>query len=475
MKFRSIFCGIILSLLFIQNAVAQRKALQSSSDSSRYVYISQIHLLGNKRTKPQIIYRELNFAVGDTIRIDRLRKITDRDEQKLFNLGLFNSAVIEILENDDDLVDVVVQLNERWYFFVVPIFKLVDRNFNDWWVNRNRDLSRVNYGVKAFHYNMRGRNEKLRLTARFGFTRNISINYVAPFIDKRQKSGLTFDFSYQERKNIASNTVDHIPVFEVSEEILERTYSPGITYTYRNGFFNRHGFTVDYTRRQLSDSVHIFNPEFSRTGNNSQSYFRLSYSFIRDVRDFRNYPLKGFLLGGRIDRFGLRSEGDANQWRASVLLSKYFDLKKGFYLASTFSGLWSTGNDQAYVFYNAMGFGRTLVRGYELDLIETPVYALQKNSLRKLLFQGEQDLKRWVPLEQFQKIPYAFYAKIFFDHGFAQRYPDYSGSDRLTNKYLYGIGAGLDIVSAYDFVLRLEYSRNAESTNNFFINFKAAL
>ncbi|MEL6557758.1 MAG: BamA/TamA family outer membrane protein [Bacteroidota bacterium] len=475
MRYRSIFCWIILSLLFIQTADAQRKALKSSVDSSRYVRITDIHLLGNKRTKPQIIYRELNFAVGDTIRINRLRKIANRDEQKLFNLGLFNSAEIEILENDDDLVDIVVQLNERWYFFVVPIFKLVDRNFNDWWVNRNRDLSRVNYGVKAFHYNMRGRNEKLRLTARFGFTRNISLNYVAPFIDRRQKSGLTFDLAYQERKNIAFNTIDHIPRFEESDQILSRIFSPSVTYTYRNGFFNRHGFTVDYTRRQLADSVHIFNPEYSRTGENSQQFFRLSYSFIRDVRDFRNYPLSGFLLGGRLDRLGLRRNGDASQWRASVLLSKYFDFKKGFYFATTFSGLWSTANDQAYTFYNAVGFGRTLVRGYELDLIETPVYALQKNSLRKLLFQGEKDLKRWIPLEQFQKLPYAFYAKIFFDHGFAQRYPNYDGSNRLTNKYLYGIGAGLDIVSAYDFVLRLEYSRNAENTNNFFINFKAAL
>ncbi|MEL7148769.1 MAG: hypothetical protein AAFO69_20510, partial [Bacteroidota bacterium] len=102
-------------------------------------------------------------------------------------------------------------------------------------------------------------------------------------------------------------------------------------------------------------------------------------------------------------------------------------------------------------------------------------YTLQKNSLRKLLFQGEQDLKRIIPIEQFQKLPYAFYGKVFFDHGWAQRYPNYRGSDRLTQRYLYGMGVGLDFVSAYDFVLRLEYSRNAEGVNNFFINFKAAL
>jgi len=474
-KIRAVTWWIVLSLLSIQAVQAQRKGLKKEVDTSRLVTINKIHLLGNKRTKPQIIHRELNFKVGESMRLNRLRKIADRDEQKLFNLGLFNSAKIQILEDDNETVDIVIELNERWYFFVVPIFKLVDRNFNDWWVNRNRDLSRVNYGVKAFHFNMRGRNEKLRLTTRFGFTRNFSINYVAPFIDKRQKSGLAIDLSYQERKNIAFTTIDHVPEFYNSDRVLSRSYSPSITYTYRNGFFNRHGFTVDYNHVDLADSVHILNSEFTRSGSNSQRYFRLTYSFVRDVRDFRNYPLKGFLIGGRIDRIGVGANSDAKQWRGSIRLNKYFDLKNGFYLASTFSGLWSTRQDQAYNFYNAVGFGRTLVRGYELDLIETPVYALQKNSFRKLLFKGEQDLKRIVPLEQFQKLPYAFYAKIFYDHGWAQPYPDYSGSARLTNKYLYGLGIGLDIVSAYDFVLRIEYSRNAEQTNNFFINFKAAL
>lgn len=467
--------GVILLCLWSQLSSAQRKSLKDPIDTSQVVTISQIHLLGNKRTKPQIIYRELNFELGQTLSKNELRKIADRDEQKLFNLGLFNTTEIQILESDSDAVDIIVKLNERWFFFPIPIFKLVDRNFNDWWVNRNRDLSRVNYGLRLLHFNMRGRNEKLRLLAQFGFTRNFGISYVIPYIDKRQNSGLSFNFSYQERKNIAYTSEDHVPEFYNSERILFRNFSPSVAYTYREGFFNVHSFTVDYNHTQIADSVHVLNPEYSRTGLETQRHFRLTYSFVRDLRDYRNYPLSGFLISARATRLGLSSSSAANQWRGSVRFSKYFDLKKGFYLASTFNGLWSTRDDQAYRFYNAVGFGRVLIRGYELDLIESPLYALQKNSLRKLLFQGEQDLKRVVPIEQFQKLPYAFYAKVFFDHGWAQRYPNYNGSDRLTQRYLYGVGVGLDFVSAYDFVLRLEYSRNAEGNNNFFINFRAAL
>ncbi|MGB3465725.1 MAG: BamA/TamA family outer membrane protein [Cyclobacteriaceae bacterium] len=475
MRLRSVFLWLFLSLLPFQFLIAQDEPAYDEADTIRTVKITNIYLLGNKKTKPQIIHRELNFEIGDTVNIGRLRKIAARDEQKLFNLGLFNTIDITILDGTDNEVEMFVKVSERWYFFVIPIFKLVDRNFNDWWVNRNRDLSRVNYGVRAFHYNMRGRNEKLKLTARFGFTRNFSLNYVAPFIDKKQKSGLSVDFSYQERKNIAFNTINHIPEFYTSPNIISRFFSPAIAYTYRNGFFNRHSFTIDYFQQQLADSVHILNPEYTRSGENRQQFFRLSYSFVRDLRDLRNYPLHGFFLSGRIDRLGLRSDGDANQWRLSARFSRYLDFKRGFYFATTNFGLWSTQEGQAYNLFNAVGFGRTLVRGYELDLIETPMYFLQKNSLRKLLFEGQKDLKRFVPVKQFQKLPYALYLKVFYDHGWAQKYPGYAGSNRLTQKYLYGVGAGLDFVSSYDFVLRLEYSRNAESKNNFFVNFKAAL
>lgn len=475
MSVRSVICGLLFLLLPLQVIFAQQDPEIDPGDTIRTVKITNIYILGNKRTKPQIIHRELNFEIGDTVNIKRLRQIAARDEQKLFNLGLFNTIDITILDGDNNEVEMFVKVNERWYLFVVPIFKLVDRNFNDWWVNRNRDLSRVNYGLKAFHYNMRGRNEKLRLNAQFGFTRNFSINYVAPFIDKNQKSGIAVDFSYQERKNISFNTINHVPEFYNSPNIISRIFSPAVSYTYRNGFFNRHAFTVDYFHQQLADSVHVLNPEYSVSGDNKQRYFRLSYSFVRDLRDLRNYPLHGFLVSGRIDRLGLRSDGDASQWRLSARFSRYLDLKKGFYLATTNFGLWSTVQGQAYNLYNAVGFGRTLVRGYELDLIETPMFILQKNSLRKLLFEGQKDLKRWIPIKQFQKLPYAFYFKVFYDHGWAGKYPDYTGSDRLTQKYLYGFGAGLDFVSSYDFVLRMEYSRNAENTNNFFINFKAAL
>jgi len=49
-------------------------------------------------------------------------------------------------------------------------------------------------------------------------------------------------------------------------------------------------------------------------------------------------------------------------------------------------------------------------------------------------------------------------------------YPD---NTRLSNKFIFGGGLGIDFVTYYDAVLRLEYSVNSEKEFGFFIHFKA--
>jgi hypothetical protein len=45
----------------------------------------------------------------------------------------------------------------------------------------------------------------------------------------------------------------------------------------------------------------------------------------------------------------------------------------------------------------------------------------------------------------------------------------------LSNRYLFGGGIGLDIVTYYDLVIRLEYSMNDRAETGFFINVRADL
>ncbi|MBK6381936.1 MAG: hypothetical protein IPF69_00450 [Chitinophagaceae bacterium] len=50
-----------------------------------------------------------------------------------------------------------VEVKERWYLFPVPVFKPIDRNLNQWLVEQNASLDRVNYGIKLYYNNVSGK------------------------------------------------------------------------------------------------------------------------------------------------------------------------------------------------------------------------------------------------------------------------------------------------------------------------------
>lgn len=451
----------------------------------RQVMVSKVYILGNVKTKESIILRELNFEIGDAFLLSELKVIIARDEQKVFNLRLFNTAKITILETAPDEVEILIQVTERWYTFPIPLFKLADRNFNDWWVNRDGDLSRINYGIKIFRYNMRGRNERLKLTAQFGFTREFSLNYRIPYINKKQKEGLIFNFSFRERKNVAFNTEDHVPSFlesndlepssENYNQILSSGYNTSVSYSYRASFFSFHYLSLGFTTREVADTVVMINPNMLGNGRSINRYASLSYRFVRDLRDFVNYPLKGFYLQANTSKLGLGIYEDVNIWRADLQYSKYFDLGKDWYFSGTLSGAISLPLDQPYAYNQALGFANDIIRGYELALIEGPRRFLSKFNLKKKLF-GKTFHMPNPPIDQFRSIPLAIYAKLFFDSGWVDNYPIYKqqgANELLTNTYLWGIGAGVDIVTLYDFVIRPEFTYNSTGDNFFFLNFKA--
>ena len=128
-------------------------------NSIRYIDLNG----GNKKTKTYIILREMFFKQGDTIATSQFAEKLEQSKQFIFNTTLFVDVDIQYSKLGNNKVAVIVLVKERWYIFPLPYFKLVDRNFNDWWVNQNRDFSRVNYGVNFVHNNLSGNNDKLNI------------------------------------------------------------------------------------------------------------------------------------------------------------------------------------------------------------------------------------------------------------------------------------------------------------------------
>ena len=435
--------------------------------------IDRIFIIGNKRTKERIIRRELDFTDGDRITTSGLKERIKKNEEKLTNTSLFQVVKISLVEINNDRVDVIIRLVERWYIFPIPVLELADRNFNDWWKNQNADFSRIEWGLKLYLYNMRGRNETLRLQGQFGFTKRFKISYEFPYIDKKQRFGLGFMFDYKQNKNTYYQTVDNILVFLDSDHWLREQYIGDVTTTYRKGFYSTHKFGASYYNTEANDTIVGLNPNyFGEEGKTQQRFFSLYYSFVNDKRDIAAYPLRGSYFVGSISKNGLGIYDDINNIQLSALYYKYIDIGKHFYLTGNVGGQYLTPADQPYNIYNRMGIGRFTLRGYELYVIEGPLFLQNQWTFKKLLFKIDKNLSSAIPIRSLSQFYLALYAKTYFDLGYIEGYPNNELNRRLTDQLLYSGGLGVDLVTIYDLVLRFEYTFNKQGESGFVFGFR---
>jgi outer membrane protein assembly factor BamA len=449
------------------------KHLVKRDSTARFIRINRIFILGNRTTKERIILRELTLRQGDVIYSTDLPGILEQDRKKLINTRLFNTVNIRTLELDKDQFDLLVDLKERWYTFPVPVFELSDRNFNEWWQNYNHDLSRVNYGLRLYRYNMRGRNETLRFHAQFGYVKRFEIYYRIPNLDREQKHGLAFDFDFTEAKNVAVRTKDHKLEYLESPEIIRRMSGGGISYQFRNSFYTTHSLKLDFRDVQIADTIFKENPNYlGGEAITRQQNTSLGYSFTSDRRDYVGYPLRGHYFYVNLVKTGLTSNDDVNKLENNLTFVKFMDLKRNFYLVSTtITYLSWPDKDLPYFNYGALGYKKQFIQGYEIYVIEGPAYFVNKLTLRKRILSRTYDFDI-MPAEQFRHVPFAVYLKTYANIGYVKNYENYEAGQGLTNRFLSSIGGGLDVVTSYDMVFRVEYTFNSEGEQGFFLHLK---
>jgi outer membrane protein assembly factor BamA len=437
------------------------------------VSMGRIIIIGNKVTRERIILRELTLKPGDTISTKLLFSTLTKDRDKIYNLRLFNTVSIRVLDLGFGQIDLLIEVTERFYTDPSPIFELSDRNLNEWWTNYNHDFRRINYGLRLKQKNFRGRNETLQFTAQFGFTRKFELSYRIPNLDRQQKHGISFGFNYSEPRNLAYQTEDHVLSFVSKKRSVRINRSASIGYTFRKSFYETHNFSADFVSSSIIDTVLALNSNYFKNGGTSQQYSSLSYSFNSEHRDVIAYPLKGYQFTFSLSKSGLFNES-VNQLEANATYAKHWPLKKKFYLSNFSAGYISTPTEQPYYFFSALGYRGQVVRGYEIYVIEGPQFLLNKTTLKKRIFQRSWRVES-MPLEQFRYFPLSIYLKGFTDLGYVTNYQYYSDlglNTRLTGKMLVGAGAGIDFVTVYDFTFRIEYTLTREGTRGFFINLK---
>jgi hypothetical protein len=442
--------------------------------SNKLVVLDNVFVVGNRKTKENIITRELSVQKDGVYSLADLHYFMVLDQRKVFNTRLFLQVDFNLLQLSEERVLLVISVSERNYIFPIPFVNLADRNLNDWWVNQNRDISRISYGVRIDHNNLSGNNDRLKIIVQQGFTRRYEVQYVFPYLDSEMKHGFIASSSYRRNNIVATRTEDHVQRFTDFKETARDSYSAGLTYSYRPGFYSFHFLAFRYMNSNISDSLAQLSPNYFELNSTRQRAFYLSYQFRKDYRDVIGYPLNGHLFNFQIEKYGLGIFNDIDTWEVTANFSKYVDLKRGFYFSTLVGGKMQMPEEVPYFNFMAMGFRQFYVRGYELSLIEGQSYLLQKSTIKKRIFS--HNFRNIGPLKNsatFGKVPLAVYIKGYFDSGVVENTRFYPESNRLNNRYLYGYGLGLDFVSFYDSVFRLEYSFNNSGQNGFFINYRA--
>ncbi|WP_430810677.1 MULTISPECIES: POTRA domain-containing protein [unclassified Carboxylicivirga] len=436
-----------------------------------YVRVQQVVIAGNKVTRSRVILNELVFNKGDVLMVNRLGQVTTRCRHNLLNTGLFNFVSVRYTLQADNTVIFYVRVDERWYWWVFPIFEVADRNLSSFF--NGGDWSRVNYGVYLKRDNFRGRNEKIMARIRLGFTKQVLLGYFSPEYKRRGGWGVFFDFRMHDQ--LPYTTKNNQQVYKALEtEMAQVTYFGSVYYSIRSGLYHRHKLELGYHNYSVSDSIIDLNPNYLTPDATRLQFMELSYEYDYDTRDAKVYPLKGTRMQGTAVQSGLGiwQEG-LNNFKLSARIDKHWQLENRWHWASLLYGEYNSSRSLPYVLNAGSGYD-SFLNGYELYVMDGTRQASMKNYLLFTLLQPRVKNLGFMPLTQFAKVNYAFYIKAFGDFGYVW-HDNPSISNTFVNNWQYGYGVGLDFVTFYDMVWSFNYSMNKHRQHGFFVHLNIAI
>ncbi|MFZ5939147.1 MAG: POTRA domain-containing protein [Bacteroidota bacterium] len=461
------FAGIVLFLLIIPFRSFGQEGTRGQ-DSDR-LYVASIVIEGNRVTKKSVITREMMVAEGDSVKKSELISLLQKSRENLLNTSLFNFVTMDARHYPGNRIDVLVTVTERWYIWPVPILEHADRNFSEFL--HNWDWSRINYGAWLKWENFRGRRELLTGKVRLGYKEQYSLGYSKPNLGKYQQHGIDFGFNFDRQHEIIYGSQDNSPLNHKEDPgyafSQENVY---FTYTFRKKIYTVHTVKFEYFNFWAADTIIRLNPNYFGNGNNRMNFFMLTYNFQFDNRDSKIYPLEGFAFKGRIEKLGLGIIEDfpyPNWWFTSSILYHH-QLSPRFFFATANKGKYSVRKDLPYFHQKALGYNEYM-SGYEYYVIDGTDYFLSKLIFKYMLVKPRAAKIPFINFEQFTKFHYAIYLNLFGDAGYVYNEAPEPGN-LMANKMQYSCGIGLDFVTYYDQVLRIEYSVNRYLNRGFFIH-----
>ncbi len=472
----TVFFALLLQLAPF-HSTSQQQALFADSlasrlnvDSSARLFISEIKITGNKKTKRYIIEREMRLKIGDSIPASEIYDRLAKSRDLIYNTALFTIVKIEPVFVSATNISLAVSVSEKWYIYPTPQFQLVDRNFNEWINTHNASLERVVYGVKFAHYNLSGRRDQLRVYLLNGFSRNISFNYAAPYSNRALTEGFSVGAGFTQNREVIYKTgQDNLPLRYTNNSFARSHFVANGSYIKRRGFYLRRSINVSFNHYSVDDSISTkYNPAYFNSPKSKVSFPEVSYTYQYVNTNNINYPLKGKVYTFLVTKRGIGINGGINMLSADIDYNRYIPHKNDWYSSLQAHAKVKTPTSLAYINQRALGYQDYYLRGLENYVIDGIHSALAAYTLRKKIISFSIP----VPIKNkiVSAIPFTIYAKTFADAGYS--YTTSANDTRLNNRFLYSGGFGLDVLSLYDMNLRMEYSFNQLGEKGLFLHVK---
>ena len=446
-------------------------------EANMRVFVKIISVEGNKKTKPKVILRELTFNKGDSVVMKNLDEHIARSQQNIYNLGLFNEVSIKHDVLDGSLF-VFISVKERWYIFPAPQIRVEERNSYDLIdAVLAGDFHRLSYGIKIGWRNITGNNEDLYFFGQSGFTQRLALDYIRPGTFSNY-TDLLIGIRYNRNDEIIYGTEEGRVLWgEVEDEVLQETQSYTLGVRHRFSLYKSLRGYLQYKDRRFSDSIYAFSERFLTNQRGREHYPSLVLQWVTDKRDVTTYPLDGHVFKVHFRHTGIPDVSSTSFSKAGFAWSQYVPLSERWFFAYGTQHTFTFGRDVPFFEKNVIGIGRTEfpgtstnLRGYQPFVIDGSYVQLPKAELKFALVPRRIVHIKQIPVKRFQDMPFGLYLTAFLDNGYVQDETISNQDTFLKNRWLTGYGLGVNIITIYDRLVRIELARNHLGQNGIYFH-----
>lgn len=327
---------IALFSFFISiNVTAQSDTLFYQGDYS--IVIDSIEVTGNEITKEFVILRELTVGVGDTL----TPEIASYDRERVYSLRIFNDVTMQPFYFEGKNILLIV-VEESWYIYPIPILVLKDK---DW--------SKISYGMSLSWLNFRGRNERITGIVTFGYDPSFGFRYFNPNLAYNQNLNFQTNLAYT---TVTNRSIEAEDLY--GSQFKQETFISRVQFGKRFGNF--HWFYINTGFDYIETPFYI--KGINASNSNIDRSLIAGLSYVYDTRDLTIYATEGIYsqVGMEYKGFGI---DDISYYVADIDFREYRKINEKFTAKWRMFARHTAGELVPYYDYSYIGFANR-VRGY---------------------------------------------------------------------------------------------------------------